>query len=71
MNDKKKIFPNAEEKISNKEILEYSIADFDKSIVDLGISLANIAVKETNADYKFKLVEAIVKLRGAIPPIYR
>ena len=71
MNDKKKIFPNAEEKISNKEILEYSIADFDKSIVDLGISLANIAVKETNADYKFKLVEAIVKLRGAIPTIYR
>ena len=71
MNDKKKIFQNAEEKISNKEILEYSIADFDKSIVDLGISLANIAVKETNADYKFKLVEAIVKLRGAIPPIYR
>ena len=71
MNDKKKTFPDVEEKISVKEIVEYSIADFDKSIVDLGISLANIAAKETNAEYKFKLVEAIVKLRGAIPPIYR
>ena len=71
MNDKKKNFPDVEEKISVKEIVEYSIADFDKSIVDLGISLANIAAKETNAEYKFKLVEAIVKLRGAIPPIYR
>ena len=64
MNDKKISPPNTQ------EILEYSLADFDKSIVDLGISLANTAAKETNADYKFKLVEAIVKLRGALPPIY-
>ena len=51
-------------------VTEYSVADFDKSIVDLGISLTSEAVKAVNTDHKLKLVEAIVKLRGALPPIY-
>ena len=68
MNDKKKI--SEVEEPDTEGIVEYSLADFDKSIVDLGISLASAAVKETNADYKFKLVEAVVKLRGALPPMY-
>ena len=64
MNEKKISPPN------DKEIFEYSLTDFDKSIVDLGIALTSEAIKATNSDYKFKLVEAIVKLRGALPPVY-
>lgn len=64
MNDKKIPPPDA------VVIAEYSLADFDKSIVDLGIALTSEAVKATNTDYKFKLVDAIVKLRGALPPMY-
>ena len=68
MTEKKKN-PELEEP-SEQEILEYNLVDFDKSIIDLGITLANVAAKETNADYRFKLVDAVVKLRGAIPPFY-
>ena len=64
MSEKKILTP------TTQEIVEYNIVDFDKAIVDLGITLASAAVKETNADYKFKLVEAVVKLRGALPPVY-
>lgn len=64
MQDKKFATPD------KQEIFEYTLIDLDKSIVDLGIKLAEEAMKTTNADYKFKCVDAIVKLRESIPPIY-
>lgn len=64
MQDKKIATPD------KQEIFEYTLIDLDKSIVDLGIKLAEEAIKTTNADYKFKCVDAVVKLRESIPPIY-
>ena len=55
----------ADEKKNNVEVTE-----FDSAIVDLGIALVKEAKTTTNTDYKFKLLNSIVALRGALPPIY-
>ena len=66
--EKKKTDTNTDDDTSN--FVEYSLLDFDKAIADLGIKLNNEAMTTTNSEYKFKLVDAIVKLRGALPPFY-
>ena len=70
MNNKTKKLLEDIPQVSEEEIFEYRLADFDKSIIDLGVTLASEAAKSTNLDYKFKLVESIVQLRGALPPFY-
>ena len=46
------------------------VTDFDSAIVELGIALVHEAKTATNPDYKFKLINSIVALRGALPPMY-
>lgn len=66
--EKKKPVTNTGGETNN--FVEYTLLDFDKAIADLGIKLNNEAMTTTNPEYKFKLVDAIVKLRGALPPFY-
>lgn len=71
MKEKNKVLmTDVDQSISEQEIIEHTLIDFDKSIVDLGISLANTATKNSNPEYKLKLIDAVVKLRGALPPFY-
>ena len=48
----------------------YEAPDLDFAIVELGIALVHEAKTATNPDYKFKLINSIVALRGALPPMY-
>lgn len=68
MNDKKRT--DFEIDKANEICSDVNQANFDNAIVRLGIQLTNEAMKSSNLDYKFKLVESIVKLRGALPPLY-